>query len=159
MAAPFRGALLLPGKYTLLAWLATAFALFHTVSAIPVTTNSLHAESPVVTTEYGPVRGRVVKQVAVYHGVPFAAPPLGALRWKPPQPPQPWNETRQAVFPRAWCPQLDLVKHIRFGEEDCLYLSVYVPNGCSKDAPCPVMQWIYGGAWELGSNRDLGKVF
>jgi carboxylesterase type B len=54
------------------------------------------------------------------------------------------------------CPQFDLIKGIHEGKEDCLFLSVYVPEGCSKESPCPVMQWIYGGAWVIGSNYEAG---
>ena len=79
--------------------------------------------------------------MTTYLGVQFAAPPTAALRWKSPLRPAPWNETRAATS-HHWqgCPQFDFVKGIRIGNEDCLYLDVYVPDGCTAAAPCPVMQ-------------------
>ena len=91
-----------------------------------------------------------------YHGIPFAAPPTGSLRWALPQAPMPWNRTLQATE-KSSCPQLDLIKGVMLGKESCLHLSVYTPAACTAGTPCAVMQWIYGGAWILGSNYEFGE--
>ena len=110
---------------------------------------------PVVHTDDGPIQGFVDSGVTLYHGVPFAAPPVGARRWRLPVRPNPWTETLQTTDIEAICPQWDVVKAEHEGSEDCLYLSVYVPAACSPTAPCAVMQWIHGGAWIEGSNSKL----
>jgi len=114
---------------------------------------------PVVQTDKGPVQGRRnSKGTVAYHGIPFAKPPLKELRWKLPQEPDAWNKTLQAtLFKSHQCSQLDLIRGERIGREDCLYLSVYVPKECTNDTPCAVMQWIYGGAWIIGSNWEFGR--
>ena len=111
---------------------------------------------PVVHTDDGPVQGRHDGAVTVYHGIPFAAPPTGARRFAAPERPAAWNATKQATKHHS-CPQLDLVKGLTLGHEDCMYLSVYVPSSCTPEAPCPVMQWIHGGAWIIGSNYEFSK--
>lgn len=112
----------------------------------------------VIYSDDGPIRGSIdlVSGVKTWHGVPFAAAPTGELRWKPPERPTPWTKTRQTTEHGTQCPQFDFIKGLRLGQEDCLFLSVYVPKGCSVKNPCPVMQWIYGGAWTIGSNREFG---
>merc|ERR1712166_510277 len=65
------------------------------------------------------------------------------------------KKPKHTVKPGHQCTQLDLVKGVLLGSEDCLYLSVYVPKECTPAAPCATMQWIYGGGWELGSNREF----
>eukprot|EP01063_Lacrimia_lanifica_P017709 TRINITY_DN24734_c0_g1_i1.p1 TRINITY_DN24734_c0_g1~~TRINITY_DN24734_c0_g1_i1.p1 ORF type:complete len:589 (+),score=172.93 TRINITY_DN24734_c0_g1_i1:67-1833(+) len=114
---------------------------------------------PKVRTDAGVVQGRYadLEGTLTYHGIPFAAPPVGENRWKPPQPVAPWEGTRQATLAEAHqCAQFDLVRGVRLGQEDCLYLSVYSPKQCTPATPCPVMQWIHGGAWVLGSNFEFG---
>jgi len=115
---------------------------------------SLHC-GPVVATDDGPVQGRRSGSVVVYHGIPFAAPPTGAMRWTLPSRPEPWNTTLQATK-RHSCPQLDIVKGEMLGQEDCLFVSLFVPDSCTPEQPCAVMQWIYGGAWVLGSAYEFG---
>jgi len=112
----------------------------------------------VIHSDDGPIQGSydILTGVTSFHGVPFAAAPTGDLRWKAPERPTPWTKTRKTTSPVHQCPQFDLIKGIRLGEEDCLYMSIYVPKGCTAANPCPVMQWIYGGAWIIGSNREFG---
>ena len=84
-----------------------------------------------------------ISGMTTYHGVPFAKAPVGELRWRPAERPTPWNTTKKTTSHGPICPQLDLIKGLMFGKEDCLYLSLWVPPACGAK-PCPVMQWIYG---------------
>eukprot|EP00041_Stephanoeca_diplocostata_P014737 m.277601 g.277601 ORF g.277601 m.277601 type:complete len:617 (+) comp19783_c0_seq3:181-2031(+) len=130
-------------------------ALFDISRAISLNSDRL-GKDPIVHTEYGDVEGvQQADGVKVFHGVPFAAPPVKELRWKYATPPEPWTSPIKTTIPKS-CPQFDFVRFEHLGSEDCLYLSVYVPEGCTSESPCPVMQWIYGGAWEVGSNNEFG---
>jgi carboxylesterase type B len=113
------------------------------------------AAPPVVTTAYGAVEGVHEFGCDVFHGVPFAAPPVGDLRWAAPVAPQVWDATLPTKVAKPMCPQIDAVKGFSLGHEDCLYLSVYSPPQCTAATPCPTMFWIYGGAWILGNNEEF----
>lgn len=102
-----------------------------------------------------------------WRAVPFAAPPVGDLRWRAPRPPAAWTGQRSAVNPAPWCPQqlsaLDGVGKERWGEivgqEDCLYLDVYAPPMSAAQAAgarLPVMMWIHGGSntWGRAEQYD-----
>ncbi len=112
---------------------------------------------PVVSTTNGPVRGRTEEGCSAFLAVPFAAPPTGDLRWAPPVPPSPWTEPRDASRrgPAAWQPvggPLDgLVPGMGSADqgEDCLHLNVWTP--APDGAGRPVMVWIHGGAYTIGS--------
>lgn len=114
-----------------------------------------------VMLDSGPITG-VVEEAAggeiwTFKGIPYAAPPVGDLRWKPPQPVEPWTEQRACVEPGPACPQpgqadapyLDLLT-VGDTAEDCLYLNVWSPAGSSEER-LPVMVWIHGGSFETGS--------
>jgi len=111
----------------------------------PVATGSCTGE--VVKTSNGCVRGAAQDALRVFRGIPFAAPPLGALRWKLPQPPAKWD-VRDAMAFGPSCPQLasplnkDLVSN-----EDCLTLNVWAPKDAAQ---LPVMVWIHGGGLVQG---------
>ena len=103
----------------------------------------------------------------VWRSIPFAAPPVGDLRWRAPRPSQAWTGQRVSVTPAPWCPQqlsaLDGVDKARFGEvvgqEDCLYLDVYAPPMTAAQAAgakLPVMMWIHGGSntWGRAEQYD-----
>jgi para-nitrobenzyl esterase len=102
-----------------------------------------------------------------WRAIPFAAPPVGDLRWRAPRPPAAWTGQRSAVTPAPWCPQqlsaLDGVKKDRWGEtvgqEDCLYLDIYAPPMTAAQAggaKLPVMMWIHGGSntWGRAEQYD-----
>ena len=102
-----------------------------------------------------------------WRAIPFAAPPVGDLRWRAPRPPAAWIGQRSAVAAAPWCPQqlsaLDGVKKERWGEivgqEDCLYLDVYAPPMTAQQAAgakLPVMMWIHGGSntWGRAEQYD-----
>ena len=112
------------------------------------------AQDPAAGTASGPVRGTMQGEVAVFRGLPFAAPPVGALRWRAPQALASWTSVRQAVVAAPSCPQkrgLSLEGGGDPGEldEDCLYLNVFTPRA-EAGAKLPVMVWIHGGALIFG---------
>lgn len=104
-----------------------------------------------VTTGF--LRGRVKSGFRQFLGIPYAAPPTGALRWKPPRPALPWRGVRDVSLPKAVCPQhLYTGPGVRSvgGDEDCLVLNVTTPNRASMKG-LPVMVWIHGGGYKSGS--------
>ncbi|XP_077449506.1 cAMP-regulated D2 protein [Stigmatopora argus] len=117
------------------------------------------ASGPVVMTKDGPVQGMTVDQAHIFYGIPYADPPVGAYRWKPPRPVSPWKALYDATFPRAPCVQgcrgpmaAECPKNV---SEDCLYLNVFVPRELKSGSPpsgtLPVMAWIHGGDFIAGS--------
>ena len=114
------------------------------------------SQGPVVAVTGGQVRGRLLPSdhVAVYKGIPFAAPPVGDLRWREPQPVKPWQGVREASTFSAACVQTK-TKSIPVTSEDCLYLNVWAPAESSATKK-PVFFWVYGGANIGGSaaSRD-----
>jgi para-nitrobenzyl esterase len=111
-----------------------------------------------VTIDSGVLVGQVEDGVNVFRGVPFAKPPVGALRWKAPQKPDKWPGERAAIANEAPCPQpVNPDNKTANGggvtgvqSEDCLYLTVYAPANASK---APVVLWFYGGAAYLGAGH------
>jgi len=93
----------------------------------------------------------------VFRGIPFAAPPVGERRWKPPQPVEPWDGVRDTLEEAPTCPQPDQGWNafaMKSMSEDCLYLNVRRPD-LSPDAPLPVMVWIHGGGNVAGGAADV----
>jgi len=100
--------------------------------------------------ETGTVVGTQSSDVRSFRGIPYAAPPTGANRFRAPQPAEAWSEPRDAIELGAQCPQaLSLAG--RSEEEDCLFVNVWSPVGAKK---LPVMVWLHGGAFILGSGGD-----
>jgi para-nitrobenzyl esterase len=97
--------------------------------------------------------------VEIWRGLPFAAPPVGDLRWRAPRPADGWTGTREALVPAGVCPQISNVFNADegvksgtlLGTEDCLYLDVYAPKGAVAQGGLPVMVWIHGGGNVWGS--------
>ncbi|AKJ30236.1 carboxylesterase/lipase family protein [Caldimonas brevitalea] len=111
------------------------------------------ADATVVNTQGGIVKGSQRATLRAWLGIPYAAPPVGALRWKPPQPAAAWAGVREATAFGNHCPQPDtapLQYGTPGGQEDCLYLNVYAPT---TPGPHPVMVWVHGGAFYLGRSN------
>jgi para-nitrobenzyl esterase len=102
----------------------------------------------VVQTAGGPVQGQPAGAGCSYMGIPFAAPPVGALRWKPPQPAMPWTSPRPSQA-ASGCPQTMSAFGQPSMDEDCLYLNVWMPP--SPPAKAPVMVFVHGGGFNYGS--------
>ncbi|MCP2168682.1 carboxylesterase/lipase family protein [Goodfellowiella coeruleoviolacea] len=111
-----------------------------------------------VRTDLGLVRGTQHDRHETYKGIPYAAPPVGELRWRAPQPAKPWEGVLDATNFRSQCAQLGgLGGIIESYEEDCLYLNVTTPSRLGKR---PVVVWFYGGGFQNGtsSTYDASKL-
>lgn len=116
----------------------------------------------VVFTERGPVRGQVSTNGRAFRGIPYVKPPVGALRWRPPETDSAcWPGTREVLQFGAQCPQIAQDQGGGFdagapveGSEDCLTLNVFTPLGVSRDAGLPVMAFIHGGGNTGGSASE-----
>ncbi|HUB51515.1 MAG TPA: carboxylesterase family protein [Terracidiphilus sp.] len=118
------------------------------------------ADQLTVKTAQGKVTGKTINngQVRAFLGLPYAAPPIGELRWKAPQPPAKWSGKRDATKFGAHCVQGHVFDDMVFqdsGEnEDCLFLNVYVPATADKHSKLPVMFWIHGGGYSGGASDE-----
>ena len=132
-------------------------------------TSQAYADEPVLTVSGGKIQGvpTETKDVLVYKGIPFAAPPVGDLRWKAPQPVIPWMGVLKAdkFGPASIQPdrvdsptpdgQINYYKEFYTDgdpvrSEDCLYLNVWTPASGKVEAKLPVAIWIHGGAFSGG---------
>jgi para-nitrobenzyl esterase len=118
------------------------------------------AGAPTVKTASGIVRGLTEGEVDNFLGIPYAAPPVGEFRWRPPQPLTPWEGERDATKFGANCAQSgwgSAAGTIQANSsEDCLFLNVWRPANTKPGAKLPVMVWIHGGAFVGGSGADPG---
>jgi para-nitrobenzyl esterase len=111
--------------------------------------------SPVERVDGGLVRGEAWEGSTLFRGIPFAAPPLARLRWKPPQPVVPWKGVRASLRQPASCLQNDYGwnrSDVLIGSEDCLTLDVRTPSMIGK---LPVLVWIHGGSNRAGGPNDI----
>jgi para-nitrobenzyl esterase len=119
-----------------------------------------YADSLTVKTEQGKVHGKTINdgKVRAYLGLPYAAPPVGNLRWKAPEPPAKWKGARDASQYGAHCAQGHVFDDQVFQDsgpsEDCLFLNVYSPSSAKKNSDLPVMFWIHGGGYSGGGSSE-----
>ena len=113
------------------------------------------ASEPVVSTGQGDVSGVAEGRLHVFRGIPYAAAPVGELRWKPPQPAEGWNGVREVSAFGPACIQPPVPAASLYNDppasssEDCLNLNIWAP-GDAEDAP--VIVWIHGGSLRIGAN-------
>jgi len=113
---------------------------------------------PVAVTANGAVRGLANGAVDEFLGIPYAAPPVGALRWRPPQPVASWHGVREATRFAPHCPQSASPFGQASTSENCLYLNVFTPSQHVPGPGHPVMVWIHGGALVTGESNDYDPV-
>lgn len=116
------------------------------------------ATQPKVHTAYGTINGVTTVDVTSFKGIPYAAPPVGEYRWRPPQPLRPWQgefnatdfgpNAAQGGWPR------EEGKIANGSSEDCLYLNIWLPAGTPANAQLPVMIWIHGGGFVGGTGAE-----
>uniref|UniRef100_A0A8D1BQX6 Carboxylesterase type B domain-containing protein n=2 Tax=Sus scrofa TaxID=9823 RepID=A0A8D1BQX6_PIG len=149
-------------------WVHPGQTLIWAVWVLAATTEESATDAPVRNTRLGWVRGKQAtvlgndKPVNIFLGIPYAAPPVGPLRFAKPKPALPWNDFLNATSYPKLCLQnsewLFLDQHIlkvhypKFGmSEDCLYLNIHAPAHADTGSKLPVMVWLPGGGFETGS--------
>jgi para-nitrobenzyl esterase len=115
-------------------------------------------DNPVVKTDLGLVRGKTSAdgKIDIFLGIPYAAPPVGPLRWKPPQSAAPWTDTHNATAFGSRCMQLPIYSDMVFEDpgmsEDCLNLNIWAP--AKNGVKLQVMVWIFGGGFQAGATSE-----
>lgn len=118
------------------------------------------ADPLVVKTEQGKVKGKTINsgKVRAFLGLPYAAPPVGDLRWKAPQAAVKWKDGRDATKYASYCAQNHVFDDMVFQDsqpsEDCLFLNVYAPADATDKSKLPVMFWIHGGGFSGGGSNE-----
>ncbi|MGA2829723.1 MAG: carboxylesterase family protein, partial [Streptosporangiaceae bacterium] len=131
-------------------------------SAVPAihqntATDQNTATGLVAATADGTVRGKAAGTMDEFLGIPYAAPPVGPLRWRPPQPPARWTGIREATAFAPHCPQPPSGFGVASTSENCLYLNVFIPAG-APGRHLPVLVWIHGGAFLAGESDDYNPA-
>jgi para-nitrobenzyl esterase len=137
----------------LAAALATIAAAFLAMAPSRAATRPKIPRGTLIHLADGDVQGGVNGSTRQFLGIPFAAPPVGARRWRPPAPVVPWQGTLQATAFASGCPQLASIQGPGSTNEDCLYLNVWTPEP-APTKPRPVMVWFHGGGNQNGAAGD-----
>lgn len=136
--------------------------LFFAIALFLVKINLVSAAAtPIIQIESGKIQGTVEDGVECYKGIPYAAPPVGNLRWRPPVAPESWNGIKQVTeFANYAAQRGDLAEFATpGGSDDCLYLNVFVPQAAKvKNKKLPVFFWIHGGALLVGASNDYNPI-
>jgi len=141
-------------------WIACVGAVLGGIFAWQIANAASPAATPsLVTTTDGQLRGKAEGDVVGFMGVPFAAPPVGVLRWHEPMPVHPWKGARDATSFGAPCAQAAMGWNDNVAaksNEDCLYLNVWAP--AHHSGPVPVLIFFPGGAYHGGSAEGLSEI-
>lgn len=111
--------------------------------------------TPLVKTRQGILSGTSEENIHIWRGIPYAAPPVGDLRWRAPQPAARWQGVRRAeTFSASSWQDIEYCRELGGGDpgsfsEDCLYLNVWSP--AARSQPLPVMVWLHGGGYTIGA--------
>ena len=122
--------------------------------AVETSSAEISASQPIVDAPAGKVAGLTIGEMNAFRGIPYAAPPVGPLRWQPPQAPKPWSGTLNASQFASHCPQNASYSGFPSTTEDCLYLNVFVPRNANANSKLPVMVWFHGGGLSVGESDD-----
>jgi len=135
--------------------LVTGLLAAPAASAAPAAPAGSGSHGLIVRTDRGLLQGKSAEDIDQWLGVPYAAPPAGALRWAAPQPAPRWHGVRQATSYGGRCAQLASGNGPRVDNEDCLYLNVYTPPGSARSSwrsgGLPVLVMIHGGGLTSGA--------
>lgn len=115
------------------------------------------APTVIVDTPVGAIGGNEAGTHQVFLGIPYALPPVGELRWQAPQPLPPFSEVFHATQAGAGCEQFTPLTQVFIASEDCLFLNIWRPSGANTpdaDSKLPVLVYIHGGAFTLGSGNE-----
>ncbi|MBQ7477622.1 MAG: carboxylesterase family protein [Selenomonadaceae bacterium] len=133
------------------------FALCLLAAMLAFANTNLAQAGQIITIESGQIEGASEDGVACFKGIPYAAPPVGELRWRPPVAPEKWDGVREVKeYANEAAQNADLgVFAYPGGSEDCLYLNVFVPEkALTSKEKLPVFFWIHGGGLFVGSSAD-----
>jgi len=122
----------------------------------PPPASCMNASTTAICTQSGQVQGVIEGDVRAFRGIPYAAPPTGNLRWRPPAPALKWQGVRDASSFGSRCPQTDFAGGVQ-GNEDCLTLNIFASDP-PANSPQPVMVFFHGGGNSLGSAQEAPYI-
>ncbi|MFD7334503.1 carboxylesterase/lipase family protein [Streptomyces violascens] len=145
-------------RSTVLALALTVAALCAQLLTAPAAPAAPAPVRPVVTTGQGRLAGQPHDDAEEFLGIPYAAPPVGNRRFRPPESPARWSGTRDAVHQAPACTQFSPfgLRDPQDTSEDCLYLDVYRPRNTRPGDRLPVLFWMHGGAYSQGTGAQFG---